>query len=63
MSTFAIGEQVEKTADNREFGTVVAAFLAVGGSFGYAADTKGYGALQFFTGENLTFTLARRGAA
>ena len=63
MSKFAIGEQVENVADDHESGPVVAVFPTVDGSFRYAVDTDGYGALQFFTEEKLAFSLARRGAA
>ena len=63
MSKFAIGEQVENVADDRESGTVVAVFPTVDGTFRYAVDTDGYGALQFFTEEKLAFTVTRRGAA
>ena len=63
MSKFAVGEQVENVVDDRESGTVVAVFPTVDGSFRYAVDTDGYGALQFFTEEKLAFNLARRGAA
>ena len=63
MSKFAIGEQVENVPDDHVSGTVVAVFPTVDGSFRYAVDTDGYGALQFFTEEKLAFTLTRRGAA
>jgi hypothetical protein len=63
MSKFAIGEQVENVADDQESGTVVAVFPTIDGSFRYAVDTAGYGALQFFTEEKLAFNLPRRGAA
>jgi hypothetical protein len=63
MSKFAIGEQVEKIAGVHASGTVVAVFPTVDGSFSYAVDTDGYGALQFFTEEKLAFNVARRGAA
>jgi hypothetical protein len=63
MSKFAIGEQVENVADDHESGPVVAVFPTVDGSFRYAVDTDGYGALQFFTEEKLAFTVSRRGAA
>ena len=64
MSKFAVGEQIETVADDHESGTVVAVFPTVDGSFRYAVDTDGYGALQFFTEENLAFTpTRRRGAA
>ena len=63
MSKFAIGEQVENIFNAREAGTVVAVFPTVDGGFRYAVDTEGYGALQFFAEERLTFALARQGAA
>jgi hypothetical protein len=63
MSKFAIGEQVENVADDRESGTVVAVFPTVDGTFRYAVDTDGSGALQFFKEEKLAFTLTRRGPA
>ena len=63
MSKFAIGKQVENVADDQGLGTVVAVFPTVDGSFRYAVDTDGYGALRFFTEEKLAFTLTRRGAA
>jgi hypothetical protein len=63
MSKFAVGERVENVADDHESGTVVAVFPTVDGSFRYAVDTDGYGALQFFTEEKLACSLARRGAA
>jgi hypothetical protein len=62
MSKFAIGEQVENVANDHESGTVVAVFPTVDGSFRYAVDTEGYGALQFFVEEKLTFAGSRRGA-
>ena len=34
-------------------GTVMAVFPTVDGSFRYAVDTEGYGALQFFAEEKL----------
>ena len=49
MSKFAIGEKVDNAADNHEVGTVIAVFPTIDGSFRYAVDTEGYGALQFFT--------------
>jgi hypothetical protein len=63
MSKFAIGEQVENAADDHALGTVVAVFRTVDGSFRYAVDTEGYGALQFFAEEKLAFSPTRRGAA
>jgi len=62
MSRFAIGERVENVADDHESGTVVAVFPTVDGSFRYAVDTEGYGALQFFNEEKLASAL-RPGAA
>ncbi len=53
MSKFAIGEKVDNAADDHEVGMVVAVFPTVDGSFRYAVDTEGYGALQFFTEEKL----------
>ena len=63
MSKFLIGEQVENVADDQESGMVVAVFPTVDGSFRYAVDTDGYGALQFFTEEKLAFYPERRGIA
>jgi hypothetical protein len=63
MSKFAIGEQVEIVAEVHESGMVVAVFPTVDGSFRYAVDTEGYGALQFFIEEKLALSLTRRGAA
>jgi hypothetical protein len=45
MSKFAIGEKVDNAADDHEGGTVIAVFPTVDGSFRYAVDTEGYGAL------------------
>jgi hypothetical protein len=61
MSKFAIGEQVENVANDHESGTVVAVFPTVDGSFRYAVDTEGYGALQFFAEEKLAFAVTGRG--
>lgn len=63
MSKFAIGEQVENAEGDRGVGTVVAVFPTVDGSFRYAVDTEGYGALRFFAEEDLAFSLAGRRAA
>ena len=63
MSKFAMGEQVGDVADDREPGTVVAVFPAVGGSLRDAVDTDGYGAHRFFTEEKPAFTVTRRSAA
>ena len=62
MSKFAIGEQVENVANGHESGTVVAVFPTVDGSYRYAVDTEGYGALQFFAEEKLAVAATRRGA-
>jgi hypothetical protein len=53
MSKFAIGEKVDKAADDHEGGTVIAVFPTVDGNFRYVVDTEGYGALQFFDEEKL----------
>jgi hypothetical protein len=53
LTKFAIGEQVDNAADNREGGTIIAVFPTVEGSFRYAVDTEGYGALKFFNEEKL----------
>ena len=47
--------EVDNAADrhDHEVGTVIAVFPTVDGSFRYAVDTEGYGALQFFTEERL----------
>jgi hypothetical protein len=63
MSKFAIGAQIETVADDHESGTVIAVFPTVDGSFRYAVDTEGYGALQFFNEERPAFALTRPGAA
>ena len=55
MSKFAIGDRVDKAADDHEGGVVVAVFPTDDGNFRYAVDTEGYGALQFFTEQNLVF--------
>ena len=53
MAKFAVGEKVDKAADDHEAGTVVAVFPTDDGNFRYAVDMEGYGALQFFTEEKL----------
>ncbi|HKG99788.1 MAG TPA: hypothetical protein VKB08_03560 [Bradyrhizobium sp.] len=53
MSKFAVGEIVDSAADVQEGGTIVAVFPTIDGSFRYAVDTEGYGALQFFAEEKL----------
>jgi hypothetical protein len=62
MSKFAIGAQVENVTNDHETGTVVAVFPTVDGSFRYAVDTEGYGALQFFAEEKLALAMTRQGA-
>ena len=57
MSKFAIGDKVDKAADDHhETGTVVAVFSTTDGHFRYAVDMEGYGALEFFTEESWSFT-------
>ena len=53
MAKFAIGEMVDKAADDHDAGTVVAVFPTVEGNFRYAVDMEGYGALQFFAEDKL----------
>ncbi|MGC2314889.1 MAG: hypothetical protein WA615_00030 [Bradyrhizobium sp.] len=53
MAKFAVGQKVDKAADDHEAGTVVAVFPTNDGNFRYAVDMEGYGALQFFTEEKL----------
>jgi hypothetical protein len=53
MAKFSIGEKVEKAADDREGGIVIAVFPTTDGNFRYAVDMEGYGALQFFAEEKL----------
>jgi hypothetical protein len=53
MSKFAVGDKVDKAVDDHEAGTVIAVFSTTDGNFRYAVDMEGYGALQFFTEENL----------
>jgi hypothetical protein len=53
MSKFSVGEEVENAADDHGAGTVIAVFPTVEGSFMYAVDTEGYGALQFFAEDRL----------
>lgn len=53
MSKFAVGEKVDKAADDHDGGTVVAVFPTVEGNFRYAVDIEGYGTLQFFAEEKL----------
>jgi hypothetical protein len=53
MAKFAIGERVEKAADDYEGGIIIAVFPTADGNFRYAVDMEGYGALEFFTEEKL----------
>ena len=53
MSKFAIGETVDKVADDHEAGVVIAVFPTADGNFRYAVDMEGYGALQFIAEEKL----------
>ena len=63
MSKFAIGEKVDNAADDHEVGTVIAVFPTIDGSFRYAVDTEGYGALQFFSEEKLVVHPCQAGTA
>jgi hypothetical protein len=51
----------DNAADDHEVGTVIAVFPTIDGSFRYAVDTDGYGALQFFAEEKLVVHPARQG--
>lgn len=62
MAKFAVGEKVEKTADEHEDGIVIAVFPTADGSFRYAVDMEGYGALQFFNEDKLLTVHAERTA-
>jgi hypothetical protein len=53
MSKFAVGEKVDKAADDHEGGVIIAVFATTDGNFRYAVDMEGYGALQFFNEEKL----------
>ena len=53
MSKFAIGEKVDKAADDHEGGIIIAVFPTADGNFRYAVDMESYGALQFFAEEKL----------
>jgi hypothetical protein len=53
MSKFAIGDKVDRAADDRESGVIIAVFSTDDGNFRYAVDMEGYGALQFVTEEKL----------
>ena len=53
MPRFAIGEMVDNTADDHSCGVVVAVFPMMDGSYRYAIDAEGYGALQFVSEERL----------
>jgi hypothetical protein len=53
MSKFAIGDKVDRAADDHESGVVIAVFSTDDGNFRYAVDMEGYGALQFLTEEKL----------
>jgi hypothetical protein len=57
MAKFAIGDKVDRAADDRESGVVVAIFSTDDGIFRYAVDMEGYGALQFLTEEKLVVHL------
>jgi hypothetical protein len=53
MPKFAVGEMVDKANDDRSQGVVVAVFPTIEGSYEYAIDTEGYGALQFVMEDRL----------
>ena len=53
MPKFAVGEMVDKATGDRSQGVVVAVFPTVEGSYEYAIDTEGYGALQFVMEDRL----------
>ncbi len=53
MAKFAVGEVVDKATGDHSCGIVVAVFPTVEGSYGYAIDTEGYGALQFVVEDDL----------
>ena len=53
MSKFAIGDRVDKAADDHEGGVVVGVFSTDDGKSRYAVDMEGYGALEFLTEEKL----------
>ena len=53
MAKFAIGELVDKATGDRSYGVVVAVFPTIEGSYNYAVDIEGYGALQFLVEDNL----------
>jgi hypothetical protein len=53
MPRFAVGEIVDKASGDRSQGVVVAVFPTVDGSYQYAIDAEGYGALQFVPEDKL----------
>ena len=53
MPKFAIGEVVDEATGDHSHGVVVAVFPTIEGSYEYAIDTEGYGALQFVVEDNL----------
>ena len=53
MPRFSVGEIVDKATGDHSCGVVVAVFPTVDGSYEYAVDTEGYGALQFVIEERL----------
>ena len=53
MPKFSVGEMVDKTTDDLSAGVVVAVFPTIEGSYEYAVDTEGYGALQFVIEDKL----------
>ena len=53
MAKFVIGEVVDKATGDHSCGVVVAVFPTIEGSYEYAIDSEGYGALQFVIEDNL----------
>ena len=53
MPKFAVGEMVDKATGDHSYGVVVAVFPTIDGSYEYAVDTEGYGALQFVIEDRL----------
>ena len=53
MPRFAVGEVVDKTTGDHSHGVVVAVFSTVDGSYQYAIDSEGYGALEFVLEDKL----------
>jgi len=54
--------RLDRSRDDPKCYRITAVFPTVDGSFRYAVDTEGYGALQFFAEEKLALAVARQGA-